>query len=396
MSRSVPTQSRNDTELPSAIKPGELSYHRLVVKLGSNLLTGDDRGLNVDVMSSLVEQIARLHRGSAEVIVVSSGAVASGRGILKSFAEGTRHRGAPLRQVLASVGQSRLMQTYDKLFADQDITVAQALVSRGDLTDRSRYLNVRNALSTLVELGVVPIVNENDVVAVDEIRGGHFGDNDNLSAMVANLVDADLLMLLTDTAGLYTADPHLYEGARLIERVEVIDEKIEAIASGTRNPTAVGGMVTKVQAARLATSSGIDVVVADGRAREVIVRLARGESLGTRFPSPTTRKESRKRWMLTGLSSQGVIRVDQGAAGALKKGGKSLLPAGVVGVEGEFHRGDLVDIIDTSGRRIACGLTNYATEEVGKIKGVQSSAIEGLLGTEYGEEIVHRNNLVVL
>ena len=396
MSRSVPTQSRNDTELPSAVKPGELIYHRLVVKLGSNLLTSDDQGLNVEVMSSLVGQIARLRQSGAEVIVVSSGAIASGRGILRPFAEGTRHRGVPLRQVLASVGQSRLMQTYDKLFADHDITVAQALVSRGDLTDRSRYLNVRNTLSTLLELGVVPIVNENDVVAVDEIRGAHFGDNDNLSAMMANLVDADLLMLLTDTTGLYTADPHLHHDASLIERVEVIDEKIEAIASGTKNPTAVGGMVTKVQAARLATSSGIDVVVADGCAREIIIRLARGESLGTLFPSPTTRKESRKRWMLTGLSSQGLIRVDQGAAGALKKGGKSLLPAGVVGVEGEFRRGDLVDIVDASGRRIACGLTNYAAEEVGRIKGVQSSAIEGLLGTEYGEEIVHRNNLVVL
>ncbi len=396
MSRSVPTQSRKDTELPSAVKPGELSYHRLVVKLGSNLLTGDDRGLNVEVMSSLVGQLARLHRENAEVIVVSSGAIASGRGILRSFAQGAKHRGAPMRQVLASVGQSRLMQTYDKLFADQGITVAQALVSRGDLTDRSRYLNVRNALSTLVELGVVPIVNENDVVAVDEIRGAHFGDNDNLSAMVANLVDADLLMVLTDTAGLYTSDPHLYEDAELIRRVEVIDEKIEAIASGTRNPSAVGGMVTKVQAARLATSSGIDVAVADGHVPDVIVRLAGGESLGTLFPSLTTRKESRKRWMLTGLSSQGTIQVDQGAAGALKQGGKSLLPAGVVDVEGEFRRGDLVDIMDPSGRRIACGLTNYATHEVGLIKGVQSSAIEGLLGTEYGEEIVHRNNLVLL
>ncbi|MFQ5933274.1 MAG: glutamate 5-kinase [Dehalococcoidia bacterium] len=379
--------------MPADAKEEGLAYRRLVVKLGSNLLAGDDQGLDLKLMSSLVGQVARLRREGGQVIVVTSGAIASGKGILKKV---PGHQGVPLRQVLASVGQSRLMQAYDRLFGEHDITVAQALVSRGDLSDRLRYLNVRNTLTTLLELGVVPLVNENDVVAVEEIQETRFGDNDNLSAMVANLVDADLLMLLTDTAGLYTADPRKDPEARLISRVEVIDEEIEALAGGTQSPWSVGGMVTKVQAARLATASGVDVVVADGREQDVVTRLARGESIGTLFPSPTTRLESRKRWMLSGLNSLGTLRVDSGAAGALVNGGKSLLPAGVVGVEGEFHRGDVVDILDGKGRRIACGLANYDADEVEVIKGAQSGDIEGLLGHQYGEEVVHRNNLVLL
>ena len=372
---------------------GGLNSRRLVVKLGSNLLSGPDQGLDLEGMSSLVGQVAQLHRRGAEIIVVSSGAIASGRVLLGQVPD---HRGVPLRQVLASVGQGRLMQAYDRLFDAHGITVAQALVSRGDLSDRLRYLNVRNTLNTLLELRVVPIVNENDVVAVDEIQDAQFGDNDNLSAMVANLVDADLLLLLTDIAGLYTADPHTQRAARLIPRVEVIDDRVEALAGGTRSPVGIGGMATKVQAARLATASGVDVVIADGRERDVILRLVQGESLGTHFPSPTTKMESRKRWMLSGLNFLGAIRVDGGAVRALREGGKSLLPAGIVAVEGGFHRGDVVNILDTDGNRIACGLTNYDAGQVDSIRGSQSSAISELLGCEYGDEVVHRNNLVVL
>ena len=372
---------------------GKIAYRRLVVKLGSNLLAGDEQSLNLDLMSKLVEQVAQLHRDGVEVIIVSSGAIASGRGILKQVSD---QRGVHLRQVLASVGQGRLMQAYDRLFGTHDIIVAQALVSKNDLSDRLGYLHVRNTLSKLLELGVVPIVNENDVVSVDEIRESQFGDNDNLSAMVANLIDADLLMILTDTEGLYTADPHKDRNAQLISRVEAVDKRIEALAGGTRNPLGIGGMVTKVEAARMATASGVNLVIANGREKDVVLRLAVGEPLGTFFPSSTDRKESRKRWMLSGLNSKGAIMIDDGAVRALKEGGKSLLPAGVTGVEGNFRRGDVVNILGPAGVRIASGLTNYDAKDVTTIQGAKSNAIQELLGAEYGEEVVHRNNLVLV
>ena len=383
-----------NNKLPSArgSKPPEC-YRRVVVKLGSNLLAGPDRGLDLDCMASLVRQIAEIRRDGMEVVLVSSGAMASGREILGRVPE---HRGVPLKQVLASVGQGRLMQAYDRLFGEHGITVAQALVSRGDLSDRLGYLNVRNTLNTLLELGVQPIVNENDVVAVEEIRGARFGDNDNLSAMVANLVDADLLMILSDVAGLYTSDPMLDPEAKLIAKVETIDESITSLAAGTKSSKAVGGMVTKLQAASLATASGVDVVIAKGRLENVIPRLARGEGLGTFFPSHTTKMESRKRWMLSGLNSRGSVRVDGGAASAVVKGGKSLLPAGVTEVSGSFERGDVLIVEDGNGNRIACGLSNYDAEDARAIAGERSGRIFEILGYEYGAELVHRDNLVLL
>ncbi len=372
---------------------GSRPYRRVVVKLGSNLLAGADRGLDLDCMASLVRQIARIREDGVEVVLVSSGAMASGRAILGRVPE---RRGVPLKQVLASVGQGRLMQAYDRLFGEHGITVAQALVSRGDLSDRLGYLNVRNTLNTLLELGVQPIVNENDVVAVEEIKGTRFGDNDNLSAMVANLVDADLLMILSDVAGLYTSDPSLNPNANLVPRVEEIDETITSLAGGTKSSEAVGGMVTKLQAASLATASGVDVVIARGRMEEVIPRLARREGLGTFFPRQTTKMESRKRWMLSGLNSRGSVRVDGGAVSAIRKGGKSLLPAGVVEVSGSFERGDVLIILDGEGTRIACGLANYGAGDAKAIAGKNSGRIIEILGYEYGSELVHRDNLVLL
>ena len=259
------------------------AYRRVVVKLGSNLLAGPDRGLDLDCMASLVRQIAEIRRDGMEVVLVSSGAMASGREILGRVPE---HRGVPLKQVLASVGQGRLMQAYDRLFGEHGITVAQALVSRADLSDRLGYLNVRNTLNTLLELGVQPIVNENDVVAVEEIRGARFGDNDNLSAMVANLVDADLLMILSDVAGLYTSDPMLDPQAELIPKVETIDESVTSLAAGTKSSKAVGGMVTKLQAASLATASGVDVVIAKGPAGKRDPEAGRGRGAGDVLPEP--------------------------------------------------------------------------------------------------------------
>jgi len=337
--------------------------------------------------------MARLHKEGLAVVVVTSGAIAAGRHRLKITDE---HREIISRQVLAAVGQSRLMDAYDQLFGWHEIIIAQTLLTRADLSDRIRYLNARNTLTKLLELRVIPIINENDVVAVEEIQETVFGDNDNLSAMVANLVDADLLMLLTDTAGLYTADPHLDSGAKLIERVDKIDSRIESIAGASSSERGTGGMATKIEAAKLATASGVAVVIASGRERDVIARLARGETIGTFFQPVASRLESRKRWMLSQLS-KGEIYVDAGAATALRKQNKSLLPAGVIKVSGEFDRGDVVNIFDSkTGEKIACGISNYSSGDIFVIKGARSDRITGILGHEYGEEVVHRDNLVTL
>jgi glutamate 5-kinase len=257
------------------------------------------------------------------------------------------------------------------------------------------YLNARNTLLALLELGVVPIVNENDAVAVEEIAETKIGDNDTLSALVANLVDADLLAILTNTKGLYTSDPNLDPAARLLERVEVVDAEIERFAGGALSGRSIGGMLTKVRAAKLATSSGVDVVIADGHEPAVLERLASGEALGTFFPAHLDRMESRKRWMLAGLSARGRIRVDAGAARALRERNTSLLPAGIVGVEGNFGRGDAVEISDPSGERIGYGVSNYGDTDLQRIRGQRSDRIAGLLGHEYGAEAVHRNNFVI-
>ncbi len=367
----------------------------MVIKFGTNLLTGGTRHLDLQMMASLVEQVARLYQEAREVIIVSSGAIAAGRE--KLGLDDRNRRDIPFKQTLAAVGQSCLMHTYEKLFGKHDIVVAQALLTKRDLSHRAGYLNGRNTLLSLLDLGVVPIINENDVVATDEIKGDVvFGDNDNLSAMVANLVDADLLMLLSDVAGLYTADPRVNPKAELVKTVKRIDADIEEMAGGAGSTRGTGGMATKIQAARLATSSAVAVVIADGSLPGVITELAQGKSIGTLFLPKTTRLESRKRWMVSRLSSRGKIIVDDGAAAALRQGRGSLLPAGVRGTERDFQRGDLVDIVDLAGNRIACGISNYSSNDIQTIEGTHSDEIASLLGYEYGAEVVHRNNLAVL
>ena len=368
-------------------------YHRIVVKLGTSLLTGGSDHLNEDIMSSLVAQVAQLHRQGLELLVVSSGAIAAGKYKLKL---NKRLKGIPFKQVFSSVGQSRLMLTYEQLFSRHNITVAQALLTRADLSDRAGYLNARNTLLALLELRVLCVVNENDVVAVDEIQEAKFGDNDSLSAMVANLVDADLLLLLTDTAGLYTADPRCNPDARLIPQVERINSEIEQLATDTAGNFGIGGMMTKIEAAKLATASGITVIIADGRESDIILKLAAGEAIGTCFWPLTDKLESRKRWMVSGLSTRGGLIVDSGAARALRKQNRSLLPTGIKKVEGEFQRGDVVTIYDHKGSLLGCGISNYSATDIGTIKGAHSKKIATLLGYDYGAEVVHRNNLVVL
>ena len=377
----------------SSLNSPSLPYHRIVAKFGTSLLTGGSDHLNQDIMSGLVAQVAQLHQQGLEILVVSSGAIALGRyklGLTKKL------RGIPFKQVMASVGQGRLMHAYEQLFSRHDITVAQALLAKADLSDRAGYLNARNTLLALLELRVLCIVNENDVVAVDEIQEAKFGDNDNLSAMVANLIDADLLLILADTAGLYTADPHRSPDARLISQVERIDLEIERLAADTPSRLGTGGMITKIEAAKLATASGVTVVIADGREPDIILKLAAGEAIGTRFLPTSSKLESRERWMLSGLSTKGKLVVDSGAAVALRKQNRSLLAAGIKQVEGDFQRGDIVNIYDPEGSRLGCGITNYSSADIGIIKGVHSRRIVTLLGYDYGSEVVHRNNLVVL
>ena len=372
---------------------GEIGRRRIIAKFGTNVLTGGGDGLDDAVMGSLVGQVASLHAEGVQMLVVTSGAIAAGRQALQGA---KRRADARHEQVLAAVGQGRLMQAYQRHFEPHGIIVGQALLTKGDLDDREGYLNVRNTLEGLLDLGVVPIINENDVVDLAEMGQVVFGDNDNLSAMVANVVNADLLVMLSDIDGLYTGDPRKDPAADLIPVVNKIDPGIEALAGGIGSGRARGGMVTKVQAAKLATASGVQVVIASGHVPNVLVRLARGEGIGTKFEPTTTRQDSRRRWMLSMVSARGQIVVDHGAAHALSQQGRSLLAAGVHGVAGTFGRGDLVEVCTTDGERVGCGLTNYGAGDLHKLRGARSSDIQRLLGYKYGDEVIHRNDLVVV
>ncbi len=370
-----------------------LRYRRIVVKAGTGALTGPN-GLNSEVMADLVRQICHVRDASGEVLLVTSGAIAAGRSALGQTLGELGHD-ISSRQVFAAVGQSRLMHTYQEMFAAHDAQIAQILLTIADLSNRQSYLNVGNTLQRLLELGVLPVVNENDVVAVDEI-GEVFGDNDRLSALVANLIDADLMVVLTDTDGLYSADPRTNPDATLIMEVDRVDAGIEALAGEELHPWARGGMATKLEAAKLVTTSGIPMVMCHSRAEDAVVRAAKGESVGTFFKPANGKMEARKRWMLSGISQRGKIVVDRGAVGALSKDHRSLLPAGIQSVEGEFSRGESIYVVDVNGVKIACGIANYAASDIGKIRGLRSDRIEETLGYHYGQEVVHRNNLVLL
>jgi glutamate 5-kinase len=380
-------------------------FQRIVVKAGTNLLTGGGDHLDLTIMAALVDQVAQLRQAGHELLLVTSGAIAAGRQSLQQPREkGTgplrlfqARRGVPFRQVLAAVGQSHLMHAYQELFARHGLVVAQALLTRHDIAERQGYLHVRDSLLTLLNLAVVPIINENDVVAVEEIGDEVFGDNDTLSALVSNLVDADLLVILTDTEGLYTADPAVDPKAKIIPRVEQVDEAVmELVATEQLHPMSRGGMATKLEAARLATSWGATVVIASGTTPDVLRDVVAGQPQGTIFLPRVSRMESRRRWCLSGLSTKGEILVDKGAVSALRSDHRSLLPAGVQEVRGDFDRHDVVLIIDGEGRRVACGVANYSSAEAAVIKGLHSDRIQEVLGHHYGDEVVHRNNLAVL
>ncbi|MFM2308899.1 MAG: hypothetical protein RLY87_1020 [Chloroflexota bacterium] len=362
---------------------------RVVVKLGTNVLTAGTTRLHRPRMVDFVRQLAGLRTQGHEVILVTSGAVAAGRECLSMQ---TRSRDVSEKQMLAAVGQSFIMHLYQQMFALYSVPVGQTLLTKADISDRHRYLNARNTLLTCFAHGVLPIINENDAVAVDEIK---VGDNDNLSALVANLVDAHLLLILTDIDGLYTADPRSDATATLIPSVDHITPAIYALAGGTGSVRGTGGMITKIQAADLATQSGIDVVIAPGALPNVIERVVAGEHIGTRFPARVNHREGRKRWILAETVRDGKIIIDSGAARAMLSGGKSLLPAGIVAVEGDFERGQTVRIFSNN-TEIARGLSLYHSADVRRIMGHKSTAIADILGYAYGSAVVHRDDMIVV
>ncbi len=368
-----------------------MAFRRIVVKLGTSTLTANTPRISPPRLLELVRQMATLHASGKDILLVSSGAIAAGRERLNfPFLP----KAIPVKQMLAAVGQPRLMTLYEQLFGFYEITVAQVLLTRADLSNRRRYLNSRNTLAALLSQRVLPIINENDTVATEEIR---VGDNDNLSALVANLVEADLLVLLTDQAGLYSADPRRCPEARIIREVsgDEIPAELWQAAGGSAGDQGTGGMITKLQAADLARRSGATVVIANGGDPDVLLRLAEQEEIGTRFNPAASLVEGRKRFFLAERRASGYIIVDAGAAQALKRGG-SLLPVGIVAVSGAFERGDIVSIVNPQGKEVARGLSNYASTDLERIRGQQSEKIEDILGYIYGDEVIHRNDMVVL
>ena len=364
--------------------------NRLVVKVGSSLVTDQGQGLDHAALAQWAEQIAELRRRKRQVLLVSSGAIAEGMQRL-----GWRKRPRQLHelQAAAAIGQMGLVQAYETCFRTHGLHAAQILLTHEDLADRRRYLNARSTLRTLLALGVIPVINENDTVVTDEIK---LGDNDTLGALVTNLVEADALIILTDQEGLFDADPRRVPGARLLRSAEAGDPALERIAGGTGSALAKGGMLTKVLAAKRAARSGAHTVIASGRERDVLVRLAQGEAIGTLLSADTVPLAARKQWLADHLTVGGRLRLDAGAVQAIVRDGKSLLPVGVLECEGEFERGEVVACVDSAGREVARGLVNYSAEETRRIMRRPSSEIEAILGYVDEPELIHRDNLVLL
>ena len=363
---------------------------RVVVKIGSSLLTNAGLGLDRDAIADWVRQIAALRGRGIEVLVVSSGAIAEG---MKRLGWTRRPHAVHELQAAAAVGQMGLVQMWESCFAEQGLHTAQVLLTHEDLGDRRRYLNARTTLRSLVALGVVPIINENDTVVVDEIR---LGDNDTLGALVANLIEADALVILTDQKGLFSADPRKDPGATLVERATAGDPKLEAMAGGAGSPLGSGGMLTKVLAAKRSARSGAHTAIAWGREPDVLSRLFSGHGVGTLLIAETPRVTARKQWLADHLKPSGRVVLDAGAVRALLAGGKSLLAIGATGVEGAFERGEVVSVCRADGQEIARGLVNYGASETARILGKPSGEIEAILGYVAEPELIHRDNLVIL
>ena len=366
---------------------------RIVVKVGSSLVTNEGRGLDEAAIEEWSRQLAALVNGEdgvkREVIMVSSGAIAEG---MKRLGWATRPTEVHELQAAAAVGQMGLAQMYETKLRGEGVPSAQVLLTHADLADRERYLNARTTLLTLLQLGVVPVINENDTVVVDEIR---FGDNDTLGALVANLVEADALVILPDQRGLYSADPRKNTDARFIDVAEAGNPELEAMAGGAGLSIGTGGMITKILAAKRAAGSGASTVIAWGREKDVLLRLTRGESIGTLLVANTHKMQARKQWIADHLQLRGSVTVDAGAVSKLRDEGKSLLPIGMITVEGDFSRGEVIAVRDENGVEIARGLASYASAEARLLCRKSSSEIESLLGYSAGPEMMHRDNMVV-
>ena len=366
------------------------SAARLVVKVGSSLVTNDGRGLDHAALARWAAQIAGLARSGRKTVLVSSGAIAEG---ISRLGWTTRPSAMHELQAAAAVGQMGLIQAYEAAFAEYSLHTAQILLTHDDLADRRRYLNARSTLRTLLDLGVVPIINENDTVTTDEIR---FGDNDTLGALVTNLIEADALVLLTDQQGLYTADPRLDAAATLVTSARAGDERLEAMAGKGAGGVGRGGMLTKVLAAKRAARSGASTVIADGRLPDVLTRLAAGEDIGTSLIAESVSLAARKQWLADHVLLAGRLTLDAGAVRAILRDGKSLLPIGVIAVDGAFERGAVVGCVDPDGREVARGLVNYTAQETARILRRPSSEIEAILGYVDETELIHRDNMVLL
>lgn len=363
---------------------------RIVVKVGSSLVTNDGRGLDEQAIGEWCRQLAALVRDGREVVMVSSGAVAEG---MKRLGWTSRPKEVNELQAAAAVGQMGLAQIYETKLRENGLGSAQVLLTHADLADRERYLNGRSTLLTLLGLGVVPVINENDTVVNDEIK---FGDNDTLGALVANLVEADALVILTDQKGLYTADPRRDPAATFVHEAQAGDPALEAMAGGAGSSIGRGGMITKILAAKRAAASGASTVIAWGREPDALLRLAAGESIGTLLVAQTAKHQARKRWMADHLQMRGSVTVDAGAAAKVRGEGKSLLPIGMTAVEGDFSRGDVIAIRDPQGIELARGLANYSSAEARLLCRRPSFDFERLLGYAAEPEMVHRDNLVLM
>ncbi len=361
---------------------------KILVKIGSGVLTGKD-GLDLDIIERLVDEISEYSKRGRHFVIVSSGAIASG---MHRMGFKKRLKSLPQKQAAAAVGQGRLMRIYSNAFGRHGMVTAQILLTMSDLTDRQRFLNIRNTLSTLTEWGVTPVINENDTVSVDEIK---FGDNDNLAAMAANITEANLVINLTNTEGLYDRDPRGSEDPRLISMVREITGEIEAFASSEPDTVGMGGMRSKVIAARKVTAFGIPYVIAHGKKAGILDDILSGRETGTLFMPMMQHLKSKKCWIAFTLRSRGKIYIDKGAGDAIINQGKSLLPSGIIGVEGDFSVGDPVTCVDMEGAMIAKGLTNYSSSEIDRIKGLKTSRIEQVLGDKPYDEIIHRDNMAV-
>ena len=375
-------------QVPSG-SPVLRNARRIVVKVGSSLVTNEGRGLDAEAIGQWSEQLAALVKDGREVIMVSSGAIAEG---MKRLGWNTRPKAIHELQAAAAVGQMGLVQMYETKLRENGIGSAQVLLTHADLADRERYLNARSTLLTLLQLGIVPVINENDTVVNDEIK---FGDNDTLGALVANLVEADALIILTDQKGLYTADPRKDPDARFVHEAKAGDTALEAMAGGAGSSIGRGGMITKILAAKRAAGSGASTVIAWGREPQALIRLTQGEAIGTLLVAQTQKMQARKQWMADHLQLRGAVTVDAGAASMVQGGGKSLLPIGLTGVQGDFSRGDVIAVKDASGTEIARGLANYSSSEARLICRKVSSEFEKLLGYTGEAEMVHRTNLIL-